>query len=214
MCPRPVLLIPKVVKPTACLDQAVAVLTCRSFVHFPCLVLEEPTQFFCAAMARPWLVGTMVMGNAIFLFWKGTLATRRLRERADEEMEDDGSGAHPAVDEEVKEEDMESHATSAAMRAQWQVKQWNEVWWDIPPQISQFIEVAREKGCCNATFVYDWGYQRKVNYVDPKTNQRATLSRCQIDFDTNMQRNLDTGNCREVRVVYLDMRFTPKQVQE
>ena len=49
------------------------------FCALPCLVLEEPTQFFCAAMARPWLVGTMVMGNAIFLFWKGTLATRRLR---------------------------------------------------------------------------------------------------------------------------------------
>ena len=53
-----------------------------------------------------------------------------------------------------------------------------------------------------------------ANFPDPVTQEPTILSRYEIDVDTKMQGNLDTGNSREVRLVYLDMRFTPKQVRE
>ena len=90
------------------------------------------------------------------------------------------------------------------MQAQWQVKQQNELWWDIPPEISDAIEEARKNGCHAAVFTYDWGYQRNANFSDPVTQEPTTLSRYEIDFNTKMQRNLDTGNRREVRLVYLE----------
>ena len=90
------------------------------------------------------------------------------------------------------------------MRPQWQVKQNGEFWWDIPPNISDAIEATRRDGCHAAVYTYDWGYQRNANFTDPITNEATTLSRYEIDFSTKMQRNLDTGSRREVRLVYLE----------
>ena len=44
--------------------------------------------------------------------------------------------------------------------------------------------------------------------MTPVTQEPTILSRYEIDFNTKMQGNLGTGNSREVRLVYLDMRFT------
>ena len=90
------------------------------------------------------------------------------------------------------------------MRPQWQVKQHGEFWWDIPPNISDAIEATRKDGCHAAVFTYDWEYQRRTNFTDPIANEATTLSRYEIDFTTRMQRNLDSGSRREVRLVYLE----------
>ena len=88
------------------------------------------------------------------------------------------------------------------MKPQWQVKQHGDLWWDIPPPISDAIEETRRNGCDAVTFTYDWGWQRSSNFKDPITGELTTISRYQIDFRTKKQKNLDTGFEREVRLVY------------
>ena len=89
------------------------------------------------------------------------------------------------------------------MKAQWQVKH-GAFWWDIPVAISDEIEAKRLAGYAGATYVYNWGFTRNGNYLDPNTAEATTLSRYSIDINTNMQRNLDSESRREVRLIYID----------
>ena len=93
--------------------------------------------------------------------------------------------------------------TLLLMKLQWQVQHGN-FWWDIPPIISDAIEATRAAGCEIAVYTYDWGYERTANFIDPITNEATTVSRYEINFQTKIQRNLDTEKTRTVRWVYLE----------
>ena len=62
----------------------------------------------------------------------------------------------------------------------------------------------RYNWCEDAAYTYDWGASYSTNFLDPITNEPKTLSRYLIDCINMMQRNLDTDNALELRLVYLE----------
>ena len=77
----------------------------------------------------------------------------------------------------------------------------NEMWWSLPPFLSQTIYDTYARGN-NAAYTWDWGNKRNGSYVDPE-GQSTSINRYTIDFDEMLQTNSDNNRKRSVRWVWV-----------
>ena len=77
----------------------------------------------------------------------------------------------------------------------------NDMWWSLPPFLSQTIYDAYARGN-NAAYTWDWGNKRNGSYVDPE-GQSTSINRYTIDFDEMLQTNIDNNRKRSVRWVWV-----------
>ena len=95
------------------------------------------------------------------------------------------------------------------VKRQWQV-QYGEYWWDIPEATCVEINTMRTTwieatGREPRWFVYEYGPQRaRKKNQNSETGASTTISRYEINMETMMQRNVDSGAERRVRFVYID----------
>ena len=77
----------------------------------------------------------------------------------------------------------------------------NDMWWSLPPFLSQAIYDVYDGGN-NAAYTWDWGNKRHGSYVDPE-GQSTSINRYTIDFDEMLQTNIDNNRKRSVRWVWV-----------
>ena len=77
----------------------------------------------------------------------------------------------------------------------------NDMWWSLPPFLSQKIYDVYVHGN-NAAYTWDWGNKRHGSYVDPE-GQSTSINRYTIDFDEMLQTNIDNNRKRSVRWVWV-----------
>ena len=77
----------------------------------------------------------------------------------------------------------------------------NDMWWSLPPFLSQTIYDVYARGN-NAAYTWDWGNKRNGSYVDPE-GQSTSINRYTIDFDEMLQTNSDNKRKRSVRWVWV-----------
>ena len=75
----------------------------------------------------------------------------------------------------------------------------NGMWWVMPDELSGGILNEWKNGAPQVSFVWDWGDSRTGSYEC--NGEETSLSRYIIDFQTMMQRNIDSNRTRRVKVV-------------
>ena len=76
-------------------------------------------------------------------------------------------------------------------KALWQVQD-RGLWWDLEPAVCDAIERARLQGAHELAYVWDWGWQRPCNWIQPGETEPSTLARYRLDFARSVQVNMDT----------------------
>ena len=71
----------------------------------------------------------------------------------------------------------------------------NEMWWSIPPDVSAAMFALFAAGQ-DAVFTWSWGESRLGSEVP--------MDRYMIYFDRKLQKNLDNGRLRTIRVIWID----------
>ena len=77
----------------------------------------------------------------------------------------------------------------------------NDMWWSIPQEMSQGLYEKHLQGE-NAGYTWDWGETRAGSWVND--NQDTSLNRYVIDFDAMVQKYIDNGRLRTIRIAWLD----------
>ena len=75
----------------------------------------------------------------------------------------------------------------------------NDMWWAMPPYLSEPILAAWNQGAQQVSFVWDWHGTRTGSYY--LHGAPTSFNRYIIDFNTMQQRNIDNNRIRKVKVV-------------
>ena len=77
----------------------------------------------------------------------------------------------------------------------------NEMWWSIPPDVSAYLFALFAAGQ-DAVFTWNWGESRLGSWSPD--GQNTNINRYMIYFERKLQKNLDNGRLRTIRVIWID----------
>ena len=76
----------------------------------------------------------------------------------------------------------------------------NDMWWSMPPDLSTMIYDHYKMGMQGACYVWAWSDGREGTWTN--AGQSTNLNRYEIDFEKMVQKNIDTGGFRTIRIVW------------
>ena len=77
----------------------------------------------------------------------------------------------------------------------------NDMWWSMPQELSQQL-IARMTAGENAVYTWNWGENGRIGSWAPD-GQTTSINRYMHDFELMLQRNIDNGRQRSIRIVYV-----------
>ena len=75
------------------------------------------------------------------------------------------------------------------------------MWWSIPPDVSAAMFALFAAGQ-DAVFTWNWGESRLGSWSPD--GQNTNINRYKIYFERKLQKNLDNGRLRTIRVIWID----------
>ena len=78
----------------------------------------------------------------------------------------------------------------------------NDMWWSIPQVMAQGLYEKYLHGEQDIGYTWDWVERRTGSWVHE--DQKTSINRYLINFDTRVQTNIDNGRLRTIRVAWVD----------